>query len=543
MTMTDAYDYVIVGGGTAGSVLASRLTELDGATVLLLEAGTAPITDAVTSPHRWNQVLLTDLDWAYMGEPQPGLSGARVYSAAGRGLGGTSNIFHMIHTRGRPADYDAWEHGGAAGWSYAHVLPYLQRLESQRDGDNPTAGRDGPITVVSAERTGNPVSATFLEACAELGYPRVADFNAAESGAAWHHVDIRDGQRCGAYAAYLEPALGRPGLTALTGALATSLILRGERCAGVRYLRGGTVHAAYARHEVIITAGAIQSPKLLLLSGIGNPARLVEAGVSPQVDLPGVGENFHDHPLIIGPIGYLDQAPPAPRGQVTEAALFAASSDTMTTPDLEICVVHRAPFGEKFFENVIRRVQSGQPLAPLDDLVDPQVILSLPGLVRPLSRGWVRLAGASPEAYPRIHANYYHERTDLERTTTMVEIARDIYRTAAFRRAWGLTEIAPGPDVTTRAELTRWVVANTGSYYHFAGSCRMGIDDLAVVDPQLRVRGLDGLRVADASVMPSVVSANPHTTVVMIAERAADFIKEARRGSPGAAARALEATR
>jgi choline dehydrogenase len=237
-----------------------------------------------------------------------------------------------------------------------------------------------------------------------------------------------------------------------------------------------------------------------------------------------VGENFHDHPLIIGPIGYLDRPGPDPRGQVTEVALFAGSAPDVTVPDLEICLVHRAPFGDKFFANVIKRVQSGQPIAPVAELVDPRVVLSLPGLVRPESRGWVRLAGADPTAHPRISANYYGEPVDLERTTTMVQIARDIYHTSAFAHDWGLVELAPGPTVTSRDELRAWVVANTGSYYHFAGSCRMGADDGAVVDARLNVRGTTGLRIADASIMPTLVSANPHTTVLMIAERAAELI-------------------
>jgi choline dehydrogenase len=526
MTMTETFDFIIVGGGTAGSVVASRLAEMDGASVLILEAGQAKITDAVTTPYRWNQVLLTDLDWAYMSEPQPGLKDARVYSAAGRGLGGTSNVYHMMHTRGRPADYDAWAYAGCAGWSYSEVLPFLQRLENQADDTNPTAGHDGPITIINARDHGNPVSRTFLDACAELGYPTVDDFNYSTRGAGWHHVNIRDGQRCGVYAAYLEPALKRDNLHARTGAPATSLTFSGNRCTGVRYLLDGREITAHASQEVIVSAGAIQSPKLLMLSGIGHPGRLAEAGVTPWLDLPGVGENFHDHPLVIGPIGYLGKVPPDPRGQVTEVALFTGSAPGLPVPDLEICLVHRAPFGDKFFQNVIRRVQTGEPLTDVQELVDPRVILSLPGLVRPFSRGWVRLATSDPTTYPRINANYYGDRADLDRMVTMLEIARDIYRTRAYADAWNLTELAPGPEVRNRAQLTDWALSNTGSYYHFAGSCKMGIDQMSVVDPQLRVHGTEGLRVADASIMPAITSANPHTTVVMIAERAAEFIRQ-----------------
>ena len=521
-------DVLVVGAGAAGSVVASRLSENPDVQVLLLEAGTAEVTDAVRTPWRWNEVLLTDLDWAYMSEPQPGMGGAQVYSAAGRGLGGTSNVYHMIHTRGRPTDYDGWVEQGATGWSYAEVLPYLQRLERQRDDTNPTAGRTGPISVVNARDTGSPISQAFIDACVELGHPKVDDFNAAGCGAGWHHVDIDPvlGQRSGAYAGYLAPALDRPNLATEVGALVTELVFDGQRCVGARYLQDGRLCTVRARQEVVLSAGAIQSPKLLLLSGIGAADQLARHGIDVRVDLPGVGENFHDHPLIIGPIGYLDRPGPDPRGQVTEVALFAGSEPGLAVPDLEICLVHRAPFGERFFANVIKRVQTGQPVAPVAELVDPHVVLSLPGLVRPESRGRIRLAGPDPTANPLVSANYYGERIDLERTTTIVEIARDIYRTEAFTSSWGVTEVAPGPTVTTRAELTDWVVANTGSYYHFAGSCRMGADgdDRAVVDPELTVRGTTGLRVVDASVMPTLVSANPHTTVLMIAERAAELI-------------------
>ena len=261
-----------------------------------------------------------------------------------------------------------------------------------------------------------------------------------------------------------------------------------------------------------------------MLSGVGNPEQLQQLGVPVTVDLPGVGENFHDHPLVIGPIGRMREPGPPPHGNMTEAGLFWGSAPGMPVPDLEICLVHRAPFGDAFFANVVARLQTGQPIQPVEALVDPHVILSLPGLVQPLSRGWVRLQSKNPTAPPNINPNYGAEPVDIDRIVTMVKIARDVYRTKIFARL-GLEELSPGPSIGSDAQLRDWVINNTGSYYHFVGSCKMGIDRMAVVDPQLKVHGVEGLRVADGSIMPSIPAANPHTTIVMIGERTAEFIK------------------
>ena len=262
-----------------------------------------------------------------------------------------------------------------------------------------------------------------------------------------------------------------------------------------------------------------------MLSGIGNPEHLQQFDIPVVVDLPGVGENFHDHPLMIGPMGMMSEPGADPKENMTESALFWSSQPDLTVPDLEICLVHRAPFGEGFFENVIERVQTNQPIPSVAQLVDPRIILSLPGLVRPLSRGWIRLASGDPMANPLINPNYGAEKVDIDRIVTMVKIAREIYQTKAFA-ALGLTEINPGPDVKTDQELRTWVINNLGSYYHFVGSCKMGIDNLAVVDPSLKVYGVEGLRVADGSIIPTIPSANPHTSIVMIGEKVADLIKQ-----------------
>lgn len=522
--MEESFDFIVVGSGPGGSTVACRLSELSGASILVLEAGTANLPEAVEVPYRWNELLLTELDWAYNSVPQPGLNNRQVYSAAGRATGGGSILYHMMHVRARPADLDTWAYNGCAGWSFQDCLPFYQRLENQLDDTNPTAGKGGPITVINAKDAGNPISQAFLDACAELGYPIVDDFSASAFGAGWHHVDIKDGKRGGALTSYLLPALSRGNVTLRSGALATRLLIENDRCVGVEYVMNGQRNTARAGSDVIVCCGAIETPKLLLLSGIGNPEHLRALGIPVRVDLPGVGENFHDHPLVIGPFGRMAEPGADPHGNMTEVGLFWGSQPGMPVPDLEICLVHRAPFGAAFFENVVNRLQTGQPIQPVQQLVDPRVILSLPGLVQPLSRGWVRLRNSDPTVPPDVNANYGAEPIDIDRIVTMVSIARDIYRAKPFADL-GLVEVGPGPDVATRAQLREWVINNTGSYYHFVGSCRMGIDRMAVVDPRLKVHGVEGLRIADGSVMPAIPTANPHTTIVMIGERAAEFIK------------------
>jgi choline dehydrogenase len=524
--MADTFDYVIIGSGAAGSTLAYRLGELDGATILVLEAGSGDLPEAVDSTYRWNELLLTSLDWAYNSVPQPGLGNRQVYSAAGRATGGGSVLYHMMHVRARPADLDDWAYNGCSGWSFKDCLPYYQKLENQSDSTNPTAGKDGPLPVMNAGDTGNPVSQTFIDACVELGYPFVNDFNNVDTmfGAGWQHVNIKDGKRAGVVPSYLQPALSRGNVTLETEARATKLILENNRCVGVEYVQNGNRLTAYASSEVIVSCGAIESPKLLMLSGIGDPEHLKSVDVPVTVDLPGVGQNFQDHPLVIGPIGLMDEPGADPKGNMTEATLFWGSNPDMLVPDLEIALVHRAPFGEAFFSNVVQRLQTGQPIKPAAQLVDPRVILTLPGLVRPLSRGWVRLHSNDPFDNPDINANYGGEPSDIDRIVTMVKMGREIYRSRAFATL-GLQELSPGPTVTDDAQLREWVLANTGSYYHFVGSCKMGVDRMAVVDTQLKVHGVEHLRVVDGSVMPTIPSANTHTTVVMIGERAADLIK------------------
>ena len=259
--MPENFDFIIVGSGAAGSTIAYRLSEITDAKILILEAGGTHIMEQVDIPYRWNELLLTEIDWAYMSVPQTSLDDRQIYCASGKLIGGTSNIYHMIHTRGRPEDYDNWAYQGCTGWSFKEVLPYLQKLENQEDNTNPTAGKGGPVIVIDGAIAGNPVSQVFIDACVELGYPQVKDFNASKFGAGWHHLDIKDGKRCGVRTAYLEPALTRSNVTLSADSQATKLLFENKRCVGVEYQQNGEIKTARASKEVILAAGAIQSPQ------------------------------------------------------------------------------------------------------------------------------------------------------------------------------------------------------------------------------------------------------------------------------------------
>lgn len=527
--MSSYHDFVVIGSGAAGSVVSSRLSENESVSVLLLEAGVGDIPEASKSPFRWNEMLLGEYDWAYFSKEQAFVDDRRIYSAQGKMVGGSSGVYHMIHTRGKPEDYNNWAYNGCDGWSYEEVLPYLRKLENQKDNTNPDAGTDGPIEVVNAKDNGNSFSQNFIDACVELGYPIVEDFNdvskpGSNMGAGWHHVNIKNGERCGVYEGYLKGALDRSNLEMSTESLVTKLLIEGKKCIGVEYIKAGKVCQAFAKREVILSAGAIQSPKILMLSGIGNPEKLKSHGIDLVHPLNGVGENFHDHPLIIGPMILVDRPGEDPKGNMTEVALFWKSFPEMTYPDMEITMVHRAPFGENFFGNVSKRAETGLPVTDVTELVNPRVILTLPGLMKPLSRGTLSLKDSDPNSYPIVDCNYFSESLDLERMVQMIKIGRSIYKTKTMAQL-GAAEIGPGDSISTDEDLRQWVKSNVGSYYHFVGSCKMGRDNLSVVDPHLCVHGIEHLRVVDASVMPSITAANTHTTTVMIAEKAVDFIR------------------
>lgn len=526
------FDYIIVGAGTAGSVLAHRLTEDLQTRVLVLEAGGQWIPVNVDVAPLWYTLLGSDVDWGYHSFPQRGLGGRVIYEPRGKMPGGSSSMYIMMHTRGHPSDFDNWCYQGAAGWSHTDLLPYFKRLERQEDSIDSWTGTNGPQTVTNAGRhSPNPLSRTFIDACVQLGYPEVADFNGPQMlGAGWHHINVENGRRCGTLAAFLEPALNRPNLTLRTNAQAMQLVFEKQRCVGVTYRQeastqpsgesrrvgqdhqdGGDepgVRTVRATAEVIVSAGAIESPKLLLLSGIGDVGQLRQFDIPLVAEVPGVGRNFHNH-VLIGLIAETKDPVEPGHQNLSESALFTTSQPGMIAPDLQIGFVHR----------------------PFDIIVGqdhPNAVSILAGVVRPQSRGWVELASADPFTMPAVNPNYLGDKADVARMVQAVKLSREIFAAPAFKELLS-GELRPGPAVQADSELEDFVRSRSDSYYHEVGSCRMGIDDEAVVDPRLRVHGVAGLRVVDASVIPAVPSANCHAAIAAIAERAADLIKEDRR--------------
>jgi choline dehydrogenase len=501
------YDFIVVGAGAGGAAVANRLSEVADAKVLLLEAGGPEIPDNVRVPYLWYTLLGSDIDWKYNSVPQPGLHDRQTFEPRGKLPGGSSNLYILMHIRGHRSDYDNWAYNGCPGWAYDDVIPFFQRSEDQEDNTNPTAGHGGAISVINAkDHDPSPTSKAFIDACMELGYPYTDDFNGPNMlGAGWHHLNIKDGKRHGANEAYIEPILGkRKNFTLSTNSYATRLLFEGTRCVGVEYVQDGKKKTARATREVVVAGGALESPKLLMLSGIGPSDHLKEHSIKTLVDLPGVGQNFHNH-VLTGVIREAKQPLPAPHLNLSESALFLKSDPGWVGPDLQIAFLP-VPF------NII--IGQGHPNS----------MSILPGVVRPMSRGWIKLASADPMDRPLINPNYLGADSDRERLIQAVKLSRDIFASKAFSD-WVGDELMPGPAVKSDADLDEFVRNSADSYHHQSGSCKMGSDEMAVVDPQLRVYGVEGLRVADASVFPVVPSGNCHSGILMIAEKCADMIK------------------
>jgi choline dehydrogenase len=524
----ERFDVVVVGAGSAGSALAGRLSEDPSLSVLLLEAGGSDDVLEVQIPAALYKVWRTRRDWNYTTDPQPALGGRQLFWPRGKMLGGSSSFNAMIYIRGAAADYDEWATlTGDPSWSYEHVLPLFRRMEDNARGADRFHGVGGPLRVEDLRSPHRWTRAVVASAVA-AGYPRNDDFNGErQDGVGQYQVTQKRGRRWSAADAYLKPALDRPNLTVRTGAQATRVLVEGGRATGVEYVSGGRRHVAHADREVVLSGGAINSPQLLMLSGIGPADHLRSVGLEVVHDLPGVGSGLQDHPLVPviwnvrsgkslfraeSPSGYL-QWFGARRGPLTsnlaEAGLFTRSDDGLPEPDLQF---HFLPV--KFWRQ-----------AEVDPDVDAFTAATV--LVDVHSRGSVRLRSADPTWNPAIDAGYLTDDRDLEALVTGVEKAREIASVGPLAAVLA-GEWSPGGAVHGREELRRSVRETLESLYHPVGSCRMGTgddsDDTAVVDPQLRVRGLDGLRVVDASVMPTLIRGNTNAPTIMIAERAADLI-------------------
>ncbi|WP_373475868.1 choline dehydrogenase [Sphingorhabdus sp.] len=528
--MAERFDFIIVGAGSAGCVLADRLSADGQSRVLVLEYGGSDRSVFIQMPSALSIPMNTrKYNWQYESEPEPHLNGRRMHTPRGKGLGGSSSINGLVYVRGNPIDFELWQEQGANGWGYANVLPYFKRAERRDEGGDSYRGTDGPLDTRYGPMR-NPLYQAWIDAAAQAGYPVTSDINGEQQeGFGRMDMTVRDGARCSAAKAYLRPAMKRANLTVVTHAMAEQIVMEGRRAVGIRYQRAGQTHVAYANREVILSGGPINSPQLLMLSGVGPAAELRRHGIEIVADRPGVGANLQDHlefyfqvackqPVTLYPyMNWFAKGLIGAQWLLTRKGLGA-------TNHFESCGFIRSRAGIKYPDIQYHFF----PLAVRYDgksMVEGHGFQAHVSPMRSKSRGSVTLRSGDAKDKPVIQFNYMSHPDDWAEMRAGVLLTREIFAQAAFEPFCG-EEIAPGAHVVSDDEIDAFIRDKVESGYHPCGTCKMGdaTDAMAVVDSELRVIGVDGLRVVDSSVMPSITTGNLNAPTIMIGEKGADHI-------------------